>query len=879
MKRALLIISLISLGAWQSQAKAVHADETPTGKEYTNSLGMKLVRIPRKGSCGEPGTFQMGQLQTPLPLEAVPAGFDFLKDGDFDEKPVHDVTVSKPFYMCIYEVTNLQYELFEPDHRRLRAKDNGLSADDDEAVINVNWYDAQAFCRWLSDKEGLPYRLPTEAEWEYACRAGTTTNYYTGDVLGEEFQKNARRTGGPTPVSLHVGRTPANVWGLYDMHGNVEEWCHDWYGPYQGGHQIDPVGYESGNCRVTRGGSHGTHIYYLRSANRMGALAQARNWVMGFRVVIGELPDTKPLPAYVQPYQKNVVNKKFPRRRRRRTAREQDPHVPYFKGPRQFVKILTEMVGPVFGSHNHGPCVVACPNGDLLAGWFSTVTEGGRELVVAGSRLRSGEEEWEPASQFFDTPDRNETGPGLWFDGKQTLYHFAGVSFAAASRKTLAVRTSRDNGATWTAPRVILPEYTRGQSPSGSIFRMRDGTIALTVDFNGSALWLSRDESLTWARSRGNIAGIHGGVTQLKDGRLLAFGRSGDIDGMMPVSISYDLGDTWNYSASKFPPIGGKQRLVLLRLREGPLFFASFADKGTDIIDASGTKRTVRGLFAAVSTDQGRTWPYRRLITDDGPGRPVETTAGALFTMSERNGEYRGYMSAVQAADGLIHLVTSRQHYSFNLKWLMTPAPALRHPIVRVKRVLETFAGPDNFNADGWADYHSYKGGFNEKGQYTVDALGPVSGLNRIVGEGSFEMVFTIKNIRFNPSLRKGAPAFTVWLKDDRVRTLILHIRDERMGVDLKDKEAESPFEKNPSQEVCYSKPPKSANLKLTYNENTRQIRVFYGLDGAEATIELPQSKAGLYFARPLTESTAIYLLMTSGSMDIDHYEIKPVRL
>jgi hypothetical protein len=406
---------------------------------------------------------------------------------------------------------------------------------------------------------------------------------------------------------------------------------------------------------------------------------------------------------------------------------------------------------------------------------------------------------------------------------------------------------------------------------------MRDETIALTVDFNGSALWLSKDEGLTWRRSGGSIAGIHGGVAQLGDGRLLGFGRGGNINGMMPKSVSHDLGDTWGYYASEFPPIGGKQRLVLLRLREGRLFFASFAYKGIDITDASGTKRMVRGLYAAVSTDQGRTWAYKRLVTDDGPGRAVETTAGAMFTMSQRNAEYRGYMTTVQSDDGLIHLLTSKEHYAFNLKWLMTPAPAFRHPPVRVKEEVETFSGPDDFDLDDWADYHSYRGGFNGEGQYTIDALAPVSGLNRIVGEGSFEMNLALKNIRFNPSLRQGGPTFTIWLKDDRVRTLILYLTAGRIGVGINDKQTDSPFKKNPDHEPRFAAPPTSAKLKLTYDENTRQIRAFYGLDGDDTTTELPQSKAGLFFAKPLTESTAIYLLTTTAAVDIDHYQIKPI--
>jgi formylglycine-generating enzyme required for sulfatase activity len=107
--------------------------------------------------------------------------------------------------------------LFDYDHKRVRGKQESLSKDDDEAVIFVNWYQVKAFCDWLSEKEGLPYRLPTEAEWEYACRAGTTTNYYLGDILPKEFIKKGN--------SLKVGQTPSNAWGLYDLHGNVEEWC------------------------------------------------------------------------------------------------------------------------------------------------------------------------------------------------------------------------------------------------------------------------------------------------------------------------------------------------------------------------------------------------------------------------------------------------------------------------------------------------------------------------------------------------------------------------------------------------------------------------------------------------------------------------------
>jgi len=300
MKRVCVVIFLFCLVAGLHPLNVARAAKMPTDKVYTSSIGMKFVRI-------EPGTFQMGQLKLPLPHEILPVfrgrgKFDFLSEGDFDEKPVHTVKITKPFYVGTFEVTNSQYEMFDPEHSGSRGK-NGFSKDDDEAVIDVNWYDAMAFCRWLSEKESAigGYRLPTEAEWEYACRAGTTTNYYTGDVLPEEFSKSGRGD------SLHVGRTIPNAWGLYDMHGNVEEWCYDWYGPYKAETMVDPVGYVKGDFRVLRGGSHSTPSYYLRSANRMGQLPECKNWLMGFRVVLGRLPNTKPLATNPPLNQQNVI--------------------------------------------------------------------------------------------------------------------------------------------------------------------------------------------------------------------------------------------------------------------------------------------------------------------------------------------------------------------------------------------------------------------------------------------------------------------------------------------------------------------------------------------------------------------------------------------
>ena len=209
------------------------------------------------------------------------------------------------------------------------------------------------------------------------------------------------------------------------------------------------------------------------------------------------------------------------------------------------------------------------------------------------------------------------------------------------------------------------------------VFRAQDGSIVLACDATpggsgGTCLHISKDNGRTWTDPGGTIAGIHAGVAQLDDGRLIALGRGDNINGRMPKSISFDMSKTWTYSASDFPPIGGGQRLVLLRLREGPLFFASFANGKPPVMvtDASGTKRAVKGLFAAVSYDGGQTWPHVRLVTDDGPERKVRTTDGREFTMSRTNAEPKGYLSVCQGEDGLIHLISSWNHYAINLKWL-----------------------------------------------------------------------------------------------------------------------------------------------------------------------------------------------------------------
>lgn len=651
-------------------------------KLFENTIGMKFVRI-------EPGTFLMGS-----------------HDGDLDERPVHPVKITNPFHMGVTVVTNREYERFAPSHAQLRGA-RGFSAGDDEAVVQVSWKEAVSFCEWLTEKEGLPYRLPTEAEWEYACRGGTQTAYYTGKTLPEIYHRNQKMEWAPSPVSLKVGTTPANAFGLQDMHGIVEEWCHDWYGPYTNAEQENPVGYAGGDFKVTRGGSHNAEVVFLRSANRSGTLPEDRSWIIGFRVVVGSLPKTQALPRPCRPlWADRVVQLK--------STWQETPPTPVFENPIPYIHHPQNPETVPFYKHNHCPSVTWCDNGDLLAVWFSCQSEKGREMTILGSRLRAGNKDWDQPSEFFKAPDRNMTGSSLFNDGKGTLFHFNGLEATGGwANLALVMRTSTDQGASWGKPRLISPDHRlRNQVISGTSLTV-DGAIIQPCDADyrnegGTALHISYDHGTSWVEygfnkpaptfSEGGtgatIAGIHAGVVSLKDGRLMALGRGNNIKEKMPMSISSDGGRTWTYHASEFPPLSWGQRLVLMRLREGPLLLLSFTDtsgrlkndegtfcrekfKGLWVKDARGNDLRIHGLFAALSHDEGLTWPVKKLIAPEEGEYELEGGAcTGKFKLERTWAEPMGYLAATQSPDGMIHLTSSRLYYKFNLTWIQRPIKA-----------------------------------------------------------------------------------------------------------------------------------------------------------------------------------------------------------
>lgn len=258
---------VIAVSLWPGVAANISSAQPP--KEITNSIGMKLVLIPK-------GKFMMGSPES--------------EQGRNENENQHEVTISKDYHLGAYEVTQAQHEKVmgkNPSHlqRAIVGNENA-----DLPVEQVSWDDAVEFCRKLSElpeekRTGRVYRLPTEAEWEYACRAGSNTAYSFDDEEGllpeyGWFNRNS------SSRIFSVGLLEPNAWGLYDMHGNVWEWCSDRYGKYPKGAVRDPTGPKVGSIRVSRGGSWDFGAASCRSAFRNGTGPSNRFDNGGFRVAL-----------------------------------------------------------------------------------------------------------------------------------------------------------------------------------------------------------------------------------------------------------------------------------------------------------------------------------------------------------------------------------------------------------------------------------------------------------------------------------------------------------------------------------------------------------------------------------------------------------------
>ena len=286
---AVLLACLLAGGVWYFASDHPRADLT---LDLGNGVTMKLVLIPA-------GTFTMGS--PPTELGRSP-----------NEGPQHEVTISKPFYMGIYTVTQAQYE-------QVMGTNPSFFKGANNPVETVSWDDATEFCKKLSQKTGKRVRLPTEAQWEYAARAGTTTAYAFGEGISQDQASFGKRYQLPAPRSSRRGSNRKTVqpsirirpnmhtnvaasfqpngFGLYDMHGNVWEWCEDVYDAqyYARSPRLDPLNTVEGASRVLRGGSWVTKASTLRSANRSRAWPDLRTAFYGLRLVrVKEEPKDSP---------------------------------------------------------------------------------------------------------------------------------------------------------------------------------------------------------------------------------------------------------------------------------------------------------------------------------------------------------------------------------------------------------------------------------------------------------------------------------------------------------------------------------------------------------------------------------------------------------
>ncbi|MCD6407682.1 formylglycine-generating enzyme family protein [bacterium] len=276
-----------------------------SGEEFKNSVGIEFVLIKK-------GKFIMGSPENE-------------RGRSENEGPQKEIEITRNFYISKYEITNSQFDRFiketgyngknETDGQFLNYWKNPNAREKHQItpecpVVWVSWYSAIRFCNWLSKKEGKKpvyifegkkvimaypydggYRLPTEAEWEYAARAGTTTPFSFGSnpeklkiYCGREY--SSMISSGGLPIVVEVNKGEPNPWGIYNVHGNVCEWVWDWYSPnYKNIKTIDPLGPKKGKMRVVRGGSSFLQWWYRRSTSRMPVDPLTTRYDLGFRIV------------------------------------------------------------------------------------------------------------------------------------------------------------------------------------------------------------------------------------------------------------------------------------------------------------------------------------------------------------------------------------------------------------------------------------------------------------------------------------------------------------------------------------------------------------------------------------------------------------------
>ncbi len=583
---------------------------------------------------------------------------DAYQGPHWDERPIHEVTISSMFEIS-QRVTLGEFLRYKPEHAEVYVL-HDMDTNPASPVTMVTWDEAQGYSQWLGNAEGAIFRLPTEAEWEYAA----------GQVSTLELE------------------------GLGD---GLMEWCYDWWAPYAEGAVTDPLGPADGLVKVLRNrlDKHDR----ARITDRSGGLPGERRMDVSFRVA--RVSSTQGTHRSLPPL--DTVFRDVSQEPKEWQPVDADTpifHAGGFHIDRQAGNFDAVHL-PYWGRH-HVPTIVYSDNGDLLMANYSCPNDGSDQMVVLITRLRDGAERWDPPARFFILPDRKIDGPILHRDDNGVLSHFNAMGTREYDNIVAARHVSLDNGATWSRSEIVpfhlyndVPVYRNSMShihmdmkelDDGTWVMQRDVTLGSHSASKGTALFKSTDRGMNWhemsrvgwnaenygkkGEEAGWIAGWHAPLAILRDGSFLAIGRENNIDGRATLSRSKDQGRTWSYEPSEFSPLISSQRPIILRLAEGPLMIIWYTDPsakrenpdGIEIIDAAGKPRRVVGAYTALSFDEGASWSHHKLLplSEDDPYTSALT----------------GYYTAVQSPDGLIHLANTSYYWRFNLAWLKEPMSA-----------------------------------------------------------------------------------------------------------------------------------------------------------------------------------------------------------
>ncbi len=610
------------------------------------------------------GAFTMGANGAALP-DFITQGFGVMsarpEHGDYDEYPAHTVHISHAFRISITQVSPAEYRLFDPAY---------TPGDSTPAyAAGVSWQQAMDYCAWLTKKTGKPWRLPTEAEWEYIARAGGSKIFGNSDTMPAVDAPNA--------------------FGVENTAVGRPEWTLDWYAPYQPGEATDPIGASSGYTRAVRGGGldyrhtggtakDGTVTpdldvpanapYFARVSNRasMAPAYTSAYGNIGFRVVQAPMPATKPTPPQhfffeTTVKQETILGAAAPNTPTSAPSLDK----PWYHTHKLFPNLAGHSMSGVgwklgiaegIGINYHNSAIQQLPNGDFLAAYYNnSQSEDDPDQTVLIMRRRAGSEDWDMPEPFPVFADAALAAP-VFFNDKAhpgKLWMFFGFPRLIGA-PPFAYMTSMDNGVTWSP--VMFPHFTAPigryvSQPINSIVRGKDGTLYIPTDSTGkdsdgngsiSAVWATRDDGKTWYDTGGRTGGRHTTIVFANNGDLLGFGgKNSNIDGRMPLATSHDDGKSWTKSKTPFDPLASGQRPSIIRLASSRLFFVG------DHNPPKGKHKMTDGAYVALSDDDGKTWTMKNLPPDIGTV---------------------GYTTATQGINGTIHIVTSKNSPNFEIE-------------------------------------------------------------------------------------------------------------------------------------------------------------------------------------------------------------------